>query len=310
MPPSVPDDARPIKPYRRCGSGNLAAAGRTRADRVGTSLMEALGMDVHVEDHPGPGPAVVLVHGAFCDATHWRHQVGPLTDVGRRVITLDLPGHGRSAYPAGGSFAVADMASAVLDVIDRMGAAGCVLVGHSYGCRVALEVTDREPSAVAGLVLVDGSRASGASGDEQILAALRAKGGERFVLDLFEEMFVAGSDPSVKAAVLGGLPTADDHMISGIMSAIVEWDRDRLDAVVGRMAVEVLAIQSTSYGPDNVRRSLDSPTDRTPFLRALEAGPAPVSVRVVPGVGHFTMLEAPDEVTGALVAFSHSAAEP
>ena len=256
---------------------------------------------VHVDDSGGAGPALVLVHGGFCDATHWRHQVGPLSATGRRVITLDLPGHGRSARPA--SFAVDDMAAAVLDVVHRADAGGCVLVGHSYGTRIVLDAAAREPSTVAGVVLVDGSRAGTRSDDGTVLEALRAKGAGRFVTDLFAEMFVADSDPRVRSEILGALPAADEEKVAGIMSAIVEWDRDRLDGVLARLDCGVLAIQSTAYGPDNVRRSLRAETDRPPYLQLLESALTDVSVRVVPGIGHFTMLEAPETVTSALVAF-------
>jgi pimeloyl-ACP methyl ester carboxylesterase len=256
---------------------------------------------VHVDDTGGTGPAVVLVHGGFCDATHWRHQVGPLSAGGRRVITLDLPGHGRSARPE--SFAVGAMAAAVLDVVHRADAAGSVLVGHSYGSRIVLDAAGRDPAAVGGVVVVDGSRAGTGSDDDAVLAALRDKGAERFVTDLFEDMFVPDSDPRVRSEILGALPSSDEQKVAGIMSAIVAWDRDELDGVLSRLAMPVLAIQSTSYGPDNRRRSLRSDTDRTPYLDLLQGTLAGVSVRVVPGIGHFTMLEAPEAVTSALVAF-------
>ncbi|WP_165922189.1 alpha/beta fold hydrolase [Pseudonocardia endophytica] len=257
---------------------------------------------VHVDDSGGTGPALVLVHGGFCDATHWRHQVGPLSAGGRRVVTLDLPGHGRSARPD--SFAVGAMASAVLDVVHRSGAGGCVLVGHSYGSRIVLDAAVRDPAAVGGVVVVDGSRAGTRSDDGAVLAALRDKGADRFVTDLFEDMFVAESDPHVRSEILGALPESDEQKVAGIMSAIVEWDRDELDGVLARLTAPVLAIQSTSYGPDNRRRSLRSDSDRTPYLDLLEATLPAVSVQVVPGIGHFTMLEAPELVTSALAAFT------
>ena len=57
------------------------------------------GMDIH-SSSAGAGPTIVFVHGWTCDGSSWAAQV-PAFAKDHRVITLDLPGHGRSESPHG-----------------------------------------------------------------------------------------------------------------------------------------------------------------------------------------------------------------
>src|SRR4051812_20463387 len=61
----------------------------------------------------GPGrKTIILVHGWTCDDTSWAEQVPALAKT-FRVVTLDLPGHGRSGLPRDGQFSMDLFARAV-----------------------------------------------------------------------------------------------------------------------------------------------------------------------------------------------------
>src|SRR5688572_27018484 len=49
----------------------------------------------------GSGQTIMFVHGWACDASSWRFQV-PASSRGYRVITVDLPGHGKKRAACGG----------------------------------------------------------------------------------------------------------------------------------------------------------------------------------------------------------------
>lgn len=98
---------------------------------------------------------VVLVHGWTCDSTSWALQVPALARK-YRVVTLDLPGHGRSELPRDGRFSMDLFARAVESVRRQVGASRIVLVGHSMGTPVIRQYAREYPRRVAGLVLVDG----------------------------------------------------------------------------------------------------------------------------------------------------------
>jgi non-heme chloroperoxidase len=86
---------------------------------------------LYYEDH-GSGQPVVLIHGYPLSGRAWDKQVPVLLDDGRRVITYDRRGFGKSSQPAGGydfdTFA-ADL-NVLLEALDLH---DVTLVGHSMG---------------------------------------------------------------------------------------------------------------------------------------------------------------------------------
>ena len=98
------------------------------------------GLNIH-STTTGTGPAtLVLVHGWTCDESSWAGQVPALAKK-YRVITVDLPGHGRSGAPADGKFSMDLFARAVEAVRAEARANRIVLVGHSMGAPVIRQYT-------------------------------------------------------------------------------------------------------------------------------------------------------------------------
>jgi pimeloyl-ACP methyl ester carboxylesterase len=99
----------------------------------------------------------VLVHGLGLDHRMWERQVPALAAAGHRVITCDLPGHGRAYRPAraGSSYTTAELAARLVGVLDEAGLDRSVLVGFSLGGGVVLQVALDHPGRVSALALVD-----------------------------------------------------------------------------------------------------------------------------------------------------------
>jgi len=115
----------------------------------------------------GEGDPIVLVHGfASTKEVNWVHPgwIATLTDAGRRVIALDLRGHGQSAKlydPAGYHSAI--MADDVRALLDHLGIERADVFGYSLGARVtaffALNHPARTRAAIfggLGIKLVEG----------------------------------------------------------------------------------------------------------------------------------------------------------
>jgi pimeloyl-ACP methyl ester carboxylesterase len=103
---------------------------------------------------PPDGPAFVLHHGLASSQHIWDVMV-PALARDATVVTFDARGHGESGKPSSGygfDHTVAD-AVAVLKSTRRTRP---ILIGHSWGAMVALEVAARKPSSVSGVVLIDG----------------------------------------------------------------------------------------------------------------------------------------------------------
>ena len=99
----------------------------------------------------GEGPPILLVHGLSGAAANWS-ELAPVLARRRRVLALDLPGHGGSApLPAAPNLDA--YAERVRIVAEQAGLLPAAVVGHSLGGLVALRLALRHPGAVTALVL-------------------------------------------------------------------------------------------------------------------------------------------------------------
>ncbi len=94
-------------------------------------------------------PHLILVHGAGGNHLLWGSAVRTVRAA--NVHALDLPGHGRSG--GAGRWSIADYATSVLGFMDALQLKKAVIVGHSMGGAIALQMALRYPQRVSGLVL-------------------------------------------------------------------------------------------------------------------------------------------------------------
>jgi pimeloyl-ACP methyl ester carboxylesterase len=98
-------------------------------------------------------PGVMLVHGGGAHSSWWDH-IGPLLPAGRRIVALDLSGHGDSGRRL--VYGVTVWSREVLVVSDNAGISGApILVGHSLGGFVSLHAASRLGPDAAGVITVD-----------------------------------------------------------------------------------------------------------------------------------------------------------
>lgn len=100
---------------------------------------------------PAPKLPVVLVHGAWSDASAWDRVAAELRARGHAVTAVNLPGHGKDDTPAK-DLSLAGYAAAVARALPAEGRA--LLVGHSMGGMVISQVAENAPERVARLVYV------------------------------------------------------------------------------------------------------------------------------------------------------------
>jgi pimeloyl-ACP methyl ester carboxylesterase len=101
----------------------------------------------------------VLVHGVTSSSRTW-WRVGPaLAGRGFRVLAVDLRGHGASPRAEAG-LDLADLADDVAETVAEVDGPVDLLVGHSLGALVALELVGRHPGFARRLVVEDPPGAS------------------------------------------------------------------------------------------------------------------------------------------------------
>jgi pimeloyl-ACP methyl ester carboxylesterase len=132
-------------------------------------------------------PPLVFVHGFGCSHEDWEAQRESLDDR-HEVIACDLPGHGRTPGAVNDA-GIANFGRQVARLLER----ASVIIGHSMGCRVALQAATLKPDKVAGIVLLDGSRVG--QGDpfvaqEMVRNQIDAVGYPTFIDIFFLSMFL------------------------------------------------------------------------------------------------------------------------
>jgi pimeloyl-ACP methyl ester carboxylesterase len=101
------------------------------------------------------GPPLVLLHGLGGSRSNWAF-VAPELARTRRVVVVDLPGHGRSsALPAAPG--LGPYADRVAKLLEDEGLAPADVVGHSLGGLVGIRLAVRRPELVRSLVLAAGA---------------------------------------------------------------------------------------------------------------------------------------------------------
>ncbi|MEV8630245.1 alpha/beta fold hydrolase [Streptosporangium sp. NPDC051023] len=134
---------------------NAVVVSRQDAEATGNSVLPLDGGSVHVrQDGPHDGPTLVLIHG-LAASTSWWDPLVPMLAKSYRVIRIDLLGHGRSAKPAGGGYAIPEQGRRVGEALDRLGVKHAVVVGHSTGGSVATALAEQRRDLVTALALID-----------------------------------------------------------------------------------------------------------------------------------------------------------
>jgi pimeloyl-ACP methyl ester carboxylesterase len=170
-------------------------------------------------------PVVVLVHGAFADASSWNGVVERLLERSIDVVAVANPLRGLSTD-----------AGYVRDVIAGIGRP-VLLVGHSYGGMVITEAAAQNDT-VTGLVYVDAFAPDHGESAFQLstkfpgstlgdaLNAYPVAGGNEFAIrpDVFQQQFAADV-PATEAAVMAATqrPVTEAALTEGLPAEVPAW---------------------------------------------------------------------------------------
>jgi len=236
------------------------------------------GTRIAYERHGAGSPALVFVHGWSCNRRYWDGQLMPLSTTAL-VVALDLAGHGESGLTRK-TWSIAAFGADVAAVVDYLALEHVILVGHSMGADVILEASRHVKNRICGLVWVDEHRQlSRFMSEDRVrerMAPFRADFAstvETFVRGLFS----ASADASLVERVITDLSTAPQNIALSALKSTWNYGRD-VPAILAELRLPVVSInpQDSSIDIQSMRRY-------------------GVDVVLMPGVGHFPMMEQPQQ---------------
>lgn len=252
--------------------------------------------NIGYQDHGGDGIPVVLIHAFPLNSTMWQGQIDALSGQ-HHFVTIDLAGFGSSDAPEDESgYTMGEFADQIKAVIDELGADKVVLVGLSMGGYVAFEFWRRYPDRVAGLVLADTRAESDPPEGKEKRSAqqqqVREQGTEGLI-DALTGALLGEKTRTSSPEVVGATKKSMANPDAGFIGAL-EAMKNRPDSTddLSSINVPTLVIVGENDGvtPPEAARKIHEHIGDSQLV-------------VIPGVGHLSNLEAPDEFNKALGDF-------
>lgn len=233
--------------------------------------------------NPGGDRTLVLVHSLGTDRTLWEDQVDLLIDTGRRVIAIDLPGHGRSTAGIG-PYTIDTMGRDVREVIEIVESGSFEVMGISLGGLVGLWIAITAPERVSALIAANTSGRLGSKTlwDDRIAAVQRSGLGSisHDVLARFFAPDFARDHPERYAKFSEIFSSTDPVGYTGCCTILRDTD---LTGQVGSISCPVLVVGGdldVATPPDQVRT----------LHRQIEGS----MIEVIQGAAHLSNVDRPD----------------
>lgn len=249
------------------------------------------GMKIHSTSTGKGSKTLMLVHGWTCDDTSWATNVPELARH-YRVITLDLPGHGRSGAPKDGTVTTDMFARAVEAVRAEQKVDKIILVGHSMGTPVIRQYAHLYPQHVAALVLVDG-----------VVVAPTPPGGRGIRPPLDADQLLTPQGLSIREGMIKGFFTpktpkdVQDHVLKMMLGAPPATAASAMRTTFDEKYASDEVMTMPAYG---IFAEKSFALGSTPFLKKVLPK---IDYVEMPGTGHFVMMEQPQEFNRLLMKF-------
>lgn len=257
----------------------------------------------------GQGPDVLLLHGAGASSHSWARLISYLAR-DHRVIALDLPGHGWTRSPRGRA-RLGDVAHDIAKLCAQEGWEPALIIGHSAGGAISLELARQGLLMPSHLVIVNGALEN-FRGTAGWLFPVMAK---MLALNPLTGLLISQGGRSVAQvrSILASAGTELDEEGLGRYAHLIQR-RAHVDGTLAMMA---------QWSLDDLNRAL--PGIQTPSLFVHGARDGAVDIRVaeraarampnadlitLPEIGHLAHEEAPTTVADAIAAFTQKVVPP
>jgi len=101
----------------------------------------------------GKGKPIIILHGLFGMSDNWMTMAKRLADNSFHVFVPDLRNHGQSPHTEEWDYE--SMSDDVFELMDAYKIVSPVIIGHSMGGKVAMQMAAKHPKKISALVVVD-----------------------------------------------------------------------------------------------------------------------------------------------------------
>ena len=218
-----------------------------------------------------PKRLVVFLHGWRSDATAWSTVLDGLGYGDSAMCAIDLPGFGQSQVP-NRPYTLDDYVEVVDELTRKLGIQNLMLVGHSFGGRIAMRLTARL-SAVKLLVLVD------AAGITEITIGKKVKRG---VAKIVRPVFRLSGLKSLRAKIYEKMGAGDYVATPYLQETFLNIIREDLRTDMARINTRTVIV----WGEDDAETPVRWAHEMNALIRGSE-------LTIIQGAGHFSFLDKP-----------------
>lgn len=239
------------------------------------------------ETGSGSDRPMLFVHGWTCDHSYFAPQAEHFAR-GRRVVSVDLRGHGESDKPEG-EYTISGFADDLAWMCRELGVEKPVVVGHSMGGETSLVLAAEHPDVPAAIVMVDAPVVP-----PQALLPVFGEFSEKFAKPdwrpahrafLEQFLFIAEDEAALREKVLVQMTSQPDHVTLGCWKAIVTADTH---GAAAKCKVPALYVAAENWLCDGHELKELCPQ---------------VKIGQTVGAGHFHQLLVPDQMNAMIDRF-------
>jgi 3-oxoadipate enol-lactonase len=228
----------------------------------------------------GQGFPLVFVHGFTTTSEFWGEQAKEFSET-YRVVRINLPGHGASPAPLSRGYGLDDFVEDINQVFRELGIEKAVLIGLSMGGIVAQKFALKHGHLLKALVLAD-TTAHGIGPEATADAFLRAvakQGYTKAVQDLSDMSFSSSASPAVREWARREVIQTPEFVARAAVRSLNDADTR---GALSQIEVPTLVIAGEQ---DRVTPPQES--------EILANGIRGSTLALIPGAGHFSMVEDP-----------------
>ena len=261
---------------------------------------------LQVERHGDHGTPVILIPGLASGAWAWTSTVQQL-EGSHIVYVVTLPGF--DGRPAVKGHVLPQVLQSLRELIATQAPARPVLIGHSLGGILALQLAQHDSASIAGVVSIDGlpvfpgTEALSPVQRTEMVRSVRAQmsgmGKTQFTAMQGQYMHGIGVLDAGTADRLAALSSRSDPAAAGeAMAEILALD---LRANLRSITVPVLLL--SPYNPADGAAQNQAQADKSAYYRSLMAGTPQVEVVSISPSRHFAMFDQPGQVGAAIDSY-------